>query len=200
MKKITTNNVFVKDNAKGRDGSTVQTAVGDAEGGDGSAIRTYEGNAKGGDSSAVRTGVGNAEGGGYSAVLTADGDAEGGDNSAIRTHVGNAKGGDYSAVRTYVGNAKGGDYSVARTSKGNAEGGDYSAVLGTQCKIGDNSVGLCIDNSGNPTEIVVSCEKTVPITYGNQSSNWCEDDATEEAIKLLKANGYRVVKDDQLNI
>ena len=189
MKKITTDEPvavnagdgFVVGNAKGEGHSAVRTGKGDVEGGNSSAIRTY---------------VGDAKGGNYSAVLTAEGDAEGGDSSAIRTHEGDAKSGDNSAVRTHVGNAKGGDYSAVRTSYGNAEGENSSAVLGTRCKIGDNSVGLCIDNSGKPTEIVVSCEKTVPITYGNQSSNWCEDDATEEAIKLLEANGYRVVKDD----
>ena len=73
-----------------------------------------------------------------------------------------------------VGNAKGEGHSAVRTGKGDVEGGNSSAVLGTRCKIGDNSVGLCIDNSGKPTEIVVSCERTVPITYDNQSSNWCK--------------------------
>ena len=116
------------------------------------------------DVDCVRTSIGDATGGDNSAVRTNIGDATGGGNSAVRTSIGDATGGDNSSVRTDKGDATGGDCSAVRTREGNATGGDNSVVMGSkEIKIGKNSVGVRINDSGEIVTVYISTEKDFEI-------------------------------------
>lgn len=152
----------------GENSVVILTDVGDAEGGCRSAVRTNRGDAKSDNWSAVRTDKGDAEGGGSSAVRTFKGNAKGGYDSAVRTYEGDAEGGDCSAVRTGVGDAKGGYGSAVKTGKGLARVGGHGVAMGTEVKVGKNSVGVVTDEKGDIKEVWINADKdSIKVKYGS---------------------------------
>lgn len=108
--------------------------------------------------SVALTHVGDATGGDCSAVRTHEGDATGGYYSAVRTDVGDASGGNCSAVRTDEGDASGRNYSAVRTGRGVATVGDCGVAMGTEVRIGKNSVGVVLGDNGKIVKVLVNVD------------------------------------------
>ena len=157
-------------------------SVGNATAGADSAARTYKGDATVGDRGAARTREGDATVGNYSASRARDGNATAGNDSAACTQDGNATAGNDSAARTYKGDATVGDRGAARTREGDATVGKRGVAMGSTVTLGDNSIGVIVDENGDIVKICINSTNAKNLTVDIRTAGNVEEYKQEERI------------------
>ena len=99
-----------------------------------------------------------------SSSRTTKGDIVAGDGSSARATKGDIIVGCFSSARTWKGNIAAGNSSSVRTDAGRVAVGSNSVAMGTEVILnGKHSVGLVLDEDGEPIEIIHTCGDDIKV-------------------------------------
>jgi len=96
--------------------------------------------------------------------------------------VGNATAGADSAARTYKGDATVGDRGAARTREGDATVGKRGVAMGSTVTLGDNSIGVIVDENGDIVKICINSTNAKNLTVDIRTAGNVEEYKQEERI------------------
>ena len=96
--------------------------------------------------------------------------------------VGNATAGNDSAARTYKGDATVGDRGAARTREGDATVGKRGVAMGSTVTLGDNSIGVIVDENGDIVKICINSTNAKNLTVDIRTAGNVEEYKQEERI------------------
>ena len=100
----------------------------------------------------------------------------------LRNSVGNATAGADSAARTYKGDATVGDRGAARTREGDATVGKRGVAMGSTVTLGDNSIGVIVDENGDIVKICINSTNAKNLTVDIRTAGNVEEYKQEERI------------------